>query len=131
MSNATRFVGRSSVLSLVVVALAAVTTVHAQSTWVGGTSDWGTAGNWDPSGVPAGNVTFTSAGNTSVYLGTAARTVSTITFNSTTSSTTLHDLPEGIIDGHHLPQAHRGEHDGGCGEPHNPRQRHRFRTQHY
>lgn len=79
---------RSFLLGSTLFAAVSTATVHAQ-TWVGGTSDWGTAGNWDPSGVPAtsGNVIFTSTGAGSVYLGTAARTVSTITFNNTTTAT--------------------------------------------
>lgn len=79
---------RSLLLGSTLFAAVSTATTHAQ-TWVGGTSDWGTAGNWDPSGVPAtsGNVIFTSTGAGSVYLGTAARTVSTITFNNTTTAT--------------------------------------------
>jgi len=70
---------------------AAVATTNAQSTWTGTTNNsWGTAGNWDPSGVPGAsdNTVFTSASNSgfSIVLGDGNRTVNGITFDSTTGS---------------------------------------------
>ncbi len=78
-------------------AIAILLTVHQASadtkTWdddITDTDDWGTADNWVASGVPAStdDALFTSAGNIKgIYLGDAARTINSITFDSTTGST--------------------------------------------
>jgi autotransporter-associated beta strand protein len=74
-------------------AIATLLTVHhafaVTKTWVGGTADWNTAGNWNVSGVPvaADDAVFTSTGTTGIYLGDANRSIRSLTFNSTTGST--------------------------------------------
>jgi len=71
--------------------LAAVATTNAQtSTWTGASdNNWGTAGNWNPSGVPGTSADILFDGTASgftPFLGTADRRVDGgITFNSATS----------------------------------------------
>jgi uncharacterized protein with beta-barrel porin domain len=46
----------------------AASAAHAQSTWIGGTTDWNTATNWSPNTVPpaTGTAVFSSTGSTFV-----------------------------------------------------------------
>ena len=81
--------------------LAVAATASAQSAWVGTTTDFGTASNWSPSGVPSGtDFTFgiASGGTYAVDLGLVNRDGGNVTFSnanttnayslSTTSTTT-------------------------------------------
>jgi len=59
--------------------------LSAQSTWTGATdSNWSTAGNWEPSEVPANNTPlfFGSADRYAVDLGGVARSTGELTFES-------------------------------------------------
>ena len=51
------------------------------ATWVGSTSDWNTAGNWNPSGVPTGTATFGPSTPNSITF-SAPSVVQALSFNA-------------------------------------------------
>ncbi len=86
MKRSTRFLHTATFLII-------STSAFAQSTWNTTTGNWNTAGNWDPSGVPASATTtqlvFNASGTTS-YTATnniGARNLNKITVNNTGSGT--------------------------------------------
>lgn len=71
----------------------------ATKTWNGGTTSWGVAGNWTASGIPvaADDVVFTGASPSGfgVDLGAANRSVTSLTFDSTATSSYVINLGDG------------------------------------
>lgn len=103
VSNITNSRRRTTYKVLAIAAVSAfAATAQAQSVWTGVTGNWGTAGNWSPSGVPAANTAlvfggggYTSTNNlgnftlpslTSTLTSAAVVTGGTITFSGASAS---------------------------------------------
>lgn len=91
------------ILTLILTAGGAFSSLYSQSTWNGSTNTmWGTGGNWSPSGVPAdgANVEVAAGSGTAINLGGVTRTVGTISFNNSqglTLSTGTLTINTGIV----------------------------------
>src|ERR1700683_2974869 len=83
--------------SAVIVALTLATPAPAQtSTWNGITTDWNTAGNWNPLAVPRATtipVTFTDNSAATVNVSSIADMAQSLTFNNPTTNYTLTSSP--------------------------------------